>query len=642
MDAAEMSLWRRLYYTRFRDVLRGRFDASLDREKIVADAGLPSELADTITLVVRRSKLWRSEQVDVAKELVAHFQDGLTSGQSPQQLIESFGDPQQAAQLIRRAKKRGRSIVWHFWHYGWTTVTAIAGIYIVVGVYQMTGRPTLKTDYLALLNQAAVSVPESKRAWPLYREALLTMGVKGDPGNSDSKLHIPAYDANSGDADWPKLAQFLNDHADSIAKLRDAAARHDLGFVSSTSFAAFTPEDRELFGVTISKGEIEAYKSQTLQDRWLISTLLPYLQSLRAAAVLLKGDAQRAALAGEADTAMADTLALLGIARHCRETPFLVNFLVAVAVQGHAEKEVRNSLAREPTLWSNQQLADLAHAIAAAKVDWRRGFTCETNDFYDVMQRLYTDDGHGDGRLAFRSSFDQNIFQLLNSLTSSGASDAASFYANDPMAMLMLPAANMVVASRKEMTEMYLRFLDSRLALIETPFWKGRELIQPDEHALSDDAGPIEHYRYLFLRLLAPATEKLRNTIVTSDGRRDGVLIGIALELYHREHGEWAKSLDELSPRWLPSVPVDRITGEPLHYKIVDDRPVVYSVGIDRDDDGGRAPLDGAGKADEELASPNSLPNEKSSVKPNDGDWIIWSTVPSNSSMATPTSGDST
>jgi hypothetical protein len=628
MDAAQISLWRRLYYTRFRDVIRGRFDASLDRQKIVADAGLPTEVADLVVQVVRSSKLCRSEQVDVANELCAHFQDGLSVGQSPQQLIASFGDPEIAAQLIRRAKKRGRSIAWHLWHYGWMTFAAFAALYIAVGLYQMTGRPTLKTDYLAILNQAAASVPESNRAWPLYRDALLAMGVKAEPGNSDSRRQIPAYDANPGESEWPKLEQFLNDHSDSIAKLRNAAARQNLGFVNATSFAAFTPEDRELFGVDVTKEQIEAYRSQTLQDRWLIATLIPYLQPLRSAAVLLKGDAGRAALSGDADIAMADTLALLNVSRHCQETPFLVNLLVSVAVQGLAENEVQNILTVKPGLWPNQQLADLAHAIVASKIDWRRGFTGEANGFYDAMQRLYTDDGHGDGRLVFRSSAGQNVFQILGSLTSLGAGDAASFYTDDPFAVLMLPAANMVVASRKEMTEMYLRFLESRFALIETPFWKGREFIQPDEHALSDEAGPIERYRYLFLRLMVPATEKLRNTIVTADGRRDGVLIGIALELYHREHGAWPKSLEELSPRWLPSLPVDRITGDPLHYKIVDDRPVVYSVGINKVDEGGRVPFDSDGKPNAALAAPTSLSTEERSEKLSDGDWVIWSTLP--------------
>ncbi len=97
------------------------------------------------------------------------------------------------------------------------------------------------------------------------------------------------------------------------------------------------------------------------------------------------------------------------------------------------------------------------------------------------------------------------------------------------------------------------------------------------------------------------------------------------MELYHREHDAWPKSLDELSPRWLPEVPVDRITGKSLHYKTVDNRPLVYSVGVDRDDDGGRIPH---GENGVEMASPLQFEVEPRTDSLHDGDWVIWSPVP--------------
>ena len=80
MTDAICSLWHRLYFTRMRDVLRGRLDASLDWRQTVALAELPDELAEAVRQVVGRTRLWRREKVDVAAELVAHFQDGLAAG----------------------------------------------------------------------------------------------------------------------------------------------------------------------------------------------------------------------------------------------------------------------------------------------------------------------------------------------------------------------------------------------------------------------------------------------------------------------------------------------------------------------------------------------------------------------------------
>jgi hypothetical protein len=38
----------------------------------------------------------------------------------------------------------------------------------------------------------------------------------------------------------------------------------------------------------------------------------------------------------------------------------------------------------------------------------------------------------------------------------------------------------------------------------------------------------------------------------------------------------------------LPAITADRVTGEPLKYRLIDNKPVVYSVGAGRIDDGGR------------------------------------------------------
>ncbi len=90
MTDAISSFWHRLRYTRLRDALRGRLDSSLDWEGVIAIAGLPSELAGAVREVVSRTRLWRREKVDVAAELVAHFQDGLEAGRTPTDLVQSF------------------------------------------------------------------------------------------------------------------------------------------------------------------------------------------------------------------------------------------------------------------------------------------------------------------------------------------------------------------------------------------------------------------------------------------------------------------------------------------------------------------------------------------------------------------------
>ena len=626
MSTAEISLWHRISRTRLRDAIRGRFDASLDWRRVIAEAELPAELAGIVAAAVRSTRLWRSEKIDVARELIAHFQDGLDAGRTPDQLIDSFGDLLQTARLIRRAKQRGRSLAWHMWHYGWLTFAALLAAYVLTGLYMLTGRPAVNTDYLAIINERALAVPEAERAWPLYREALLALGPKATSGEYYPASEIPHSDAVPGDAAWPLIEQLLRDRAEAVAKLRAAAGHHGLGFVPANSFAAFTPEDRQLFSVTLSDADRERFKSATIEDRWIISTLLPNLQQLRSAASVLAADARRAVIDGDGKTALANVEALFGVSRHAQETPFLVNLLVASAAQQIALAAVREVATAQPALWSESQLRDLAHLVAASRVDWRRGYEGERAGFYDTMQRFYTDDGDGDGRLAFRVSRNRNVFGMLDEAIGP-TPHPDSMWSHDSLAMLALPAANLTIASRKEMTDAYESFINFAMLKIDTPLWKQQSLPPPDEGLLSEQAGLLNKYRYLFVRLLVPAYDTLRNRIATSDGQRDGVLVGIALEMYHRQNGSWPASLDELAPRWLPAVPVDRITGEPLGYKLVDDRPVVYSIGVDRDDDGGRVPLNDSDQPDGDLASPAHFQLQPVTDAIHDGDWVIWSTV---------------
>lgn len=636
MTDAFSHVWRVVWYTRMRDFMRGRLNASLDWRAVITESGLPAEIQGAIGQVVRGSRLRRGEKCDVANELIVHFQDGLEAGQSPSELVKSFGDVRQAALLIRRAKKRGRSIVWHMWRYACWAVGAAMVAYLAAGLWMMMDRPTVAVDYLAMLNKPAIAVPEKERAWPLYREALLAMNAKSAAADPYSPFVIAA-NSKPGDANWDATLKFLTEHAGSIDKLRAAAARHELGFVATSKLAAFSEEDRKLFGVVATPEEIEAAKQASIEDSWIIATLLPHLDLLRQSAMLLANDARRAAAAGDGQMAAKNIVALYGISRHSESISFLVNLLVSANVQRIAHTAIQDLLRDYPGLWTNDQLRDLAHETAASKVDWRKGFEGERTSFYDSMQRVYTDDGNGDGRLALYvgvdTSSEATIFDVLNSITTNVADleMVKPPLSNKLLAMLAMPATNALVASRKEMTDTYDRLAGRALELLENPLWETEDAPSIDDEAIQLQQEPFGEVRYLFVNLLFPSFEALRTSYVTAQGERDGVLVGLALELYHRENKQWPKSLAELSPRWLPELPVDLITGKPLQLKIVDDRPVVYSIGVDGKNDGGKLPVNCEGDPRRYPVSSASQWNNQDVTEHSKnqfyGDWVIWSTV---------------
>jgi hypothetical protein len=109
---------------------------------------------------------------------------------------------------------------------------------------------------------------------------------------------------------------------------------------------------------------------------------------------------------------------------------------------------------------------------------------------------------------------------------------------------------------------------------------------------------------------------------------RDATLVALALTLFHRRHGAWPERLEQLVPDLLPTVPPDRFTGQPLRYRVVEGRPVLYSVGPDIEDQGGQGPDLPAGELESLYRSsiyrrsshPGAVP-EKSDVG---WDWVFW------------------
>jgi predicted permease len=92
-----------------------------DLAALISAAGLPRDVQERILQVVRRSGLAGERQLDVAQELIAHFEDGLAAGRSAEELLESFGDEDLAARMIAAVSRRSaasQSRVERLWQKG--------------------------------------------------------------------------------------------------------------------------------------------------------------------------------------------------------------------------------------------------------------------------------------------------------------------------------------------------------------------------------------------------------------------------------------------------------------------------------------------------------------------------------------------
>ena len=96
---------------------------------VASPSPLPPELEEIVREVAETTGLaWRDRE-EVARDLRAHFEDGLASGRTSGELAERFGDPIAAARSIREARHTGRDAtrarIERRWRMGWGDVKAV-------------------------------------------------------------------------------------------------------------------------------------------------------------------------------------------------------------------------------------------------------------------------------------------------------------------------------------------------------------------------------------------------------------------------------------------------------------------------------------------------------------------------------------
>ena len=87
--------------------------------------------------------------------------------------------------------------------------------------------------------------------------------------------------------------------------------------------------------------------------------------------------------------------------------------------------------------------------------------------------------------------------------------------------------------------------------------------------------------------MLYPALDKAIEHVVRTEADANLTVTILALELYKRENGQYPESLNSLVPEYLQAVPSDPFTTKPLIYRKEGNKYILYSCGVDMDDDGG-------------------------------------------------------
>lgn len=609
------SLWWRVFLTpvgpRFiigrRLTLRRWLPRRWSAGELIAESTLSADAKALIADVVARTRLWRREKADVARELIAHFEDAMSRDVDPEQVLHDFGEARQAAKLIRRAKKRNRPLIWHAWrrtlHAAAAALCLSIALYGVLIVRYFSGSPLIARDYTAEVNATILAVPEHERAWPLYREALLALEVSPLPAWEVSEWPFLPADAPQ----WGEARRVIAANQKALDLIRRAAHRPHIGYSLT---ALFDPEiDRHLQSLTLVP-ETDAQVAESEPGpiynnggmRWL------YLRDVR---VLVDADARLAILDGDGRRLFANLLAIIGLADQQNGETLFIDQILSLHLLSTTTRLIDEALKRSPGAFDDEQLVGLAHRLSvyAGGGPIQIRFDVWRMYFADFLQRLYTDDGDGDGRLTSES---------MEMLRAMGPEVPLMGVRDEPLRFEWLkgPLAAQLIAGRRDVSEEFERQLSLMERQAAQPMWEWKEV--PGTTFENQVASPAYYRRYLPLFVMLPAIGRSAMVAESATQRRDAALTAIALELYRRRNGAYPARLDDLVPNCLPALPIDRFDGQPLRYLLTDDGPLLYSVGADRIDDGGAAPVN---EEDAQRVAPHWF---RIPADPMNADWILW------------------
>lgn len=139
--------------------------------------------------------------------------------------------------------------------------------------------------------------------------------------------------------------------------------------------------------------------------------------------------------------------------------------------------------------------------------------------------------------------------------------------------------AHLLTTSKRQILDTYTRYIDQAIAVSQRPYAVG-----PKWPAVPDDA---------VSQALLPEFN-LGRLKYTDNAAQDALLMTtLALRAYKLAHGAYPTTLGLLVPGYLKAVPDDPFAiSEPLHYRSVGKNYVLYSIGPDGKDNGGKPIFD--------------------------------------------------
>ena len=516
---------------------------------------LPVCAAEFIKLVVKKMRYRKKVRAEVMAELAVHFEDELKEcatdeekEQKARQLIEDFGDVQLLAVLLRRAKKRCRPL--------WRTITArtfqTTGILILCliayVVWFLSGKPVITTNYVAELNKIVRPVAdESLNAAPFYQKSVELYEEK----SSDETKELLGTKYDEATAEQKKLiGKWLNDNKEILDSL-----------IAGTN---------------------KPYYWLKYEGEDMMSVVMPNLANFRRLTYSLRCRVWLSAEQGRYESTFDDIKSCYRLGQHLRGDKTLIEQLVGIAIEAVAVQTLRDILSEHQ--FDSAILAKLQQDFEQmiSDEDFVVSFKAEKLFMYDVIQRCFTEDRLGGGHLYLG-----RLVSISESWSEVPEYSIPLIICRTILSPQTWPGAIKVLfihPNKQESREMADRCYDfwERVAC-KSPAQIRAENIDIQKESLEIVKGNI------LLTMLAPALGRVIEISYRLPADVKSTLTIIAILRYRQQIGDYPENLDNLiEAGYLKELPMDPFSDKPLVYKKTDDDFILYSVGLNFEDDGGK------------------------------------------------------
>lgn len=458
----------------------------------------------------------------------------------------------------------------------------MAVAYLGFALYLGTRSVVVKVDYVQrLVDSLPTPERESDAAWPAYRDALVLMGFgRGQPLGNDA--HAMLGD-RAGQEGWPTVSAWIDAHAEPVAELRAASRRPILAFPLGRELAG---PDAAFFGMAASAG-VSGPVPQDREHFHFQHMSAPQYGVMRQIARILASDLERAVEQGDGERATQNAEALMSLAVHVAEGRLLIGDLVSIAIRQVCVAYVVSVLEWKPEVFSDDQLGRMQAALRAVPPELERAsLATERMLFEDMVQRLYSDDGSGDGWFVPTRSQLSSLDRLVG--MSAGASVKPSPLIFGAFVWPLRPIGTPLVASRRDALVHYHACAD-RIEQVNDDSLRGRiaasEAIAAEHGRIRQDRGEVTAFLLEALLMSAPA--KVMQSFAIDRAKREAACAAIAVERYRRATGAWPTMADDLAPFNGGIAPVDPWLDAPIRMASGADGFRMWSVGIDGEDGGG-------------------------------------------------------